>query len=84
MKDLLNYNETIKKKIIIKRTKLLEDALRQAELRRDQNIDALNTLRGSMSAEEAEEQLKTYKQDLEKLEKTQREMVVDKKRLNSV
>ena len=46
-----------------------EDALRQAELRRDQNIDALNTLRGSMSAEEAEEQLKTFKQDLEKLEK---------------
>ena len=46
-----------------------DDALRQAEIRRDQNIDALNTLRGSMSAEEAEEQLKTYKQDLEKLEK---------------
>ena len=45
-----------------------DDALRQAEIRRDQNIDALDTLRGSMSAEEAEKQLKTYKEDLEKLE----------------
>ena len=63
-----------------------EDALRQAAIRRDQNIEALNTLRGSMSAEEAEEQLKTYKQELEKLKKDTkgdgRRQRAAKKRLN--